>query len=136
MIMNGHTYKIISNQIGTPERVVDALTGRTVEELNFDEFGIAKEHEGRSVLPFGFAGGLYDNDTHLTHFGARDYDSEPGRFVSKAPVVFGCGQTKLYAYVLNDPINLIDRLISVDNYVQNQINQINNKCRWFYKGGL
>jgi len=29
--------------------------------------------------PFGFAGGLYDRDTNLVRFGARDYDPETGR---------------------------------------------------------
>lgn len=29
--------------------------------------------------PFGFAGGLYDRDTRLVPFGARDYDPETGR---------------------------------------------------------
>ena len=33
--------------------------------------------------PFGFAGGLYDPDTGLVRFGARDYDAETGRWTSK-----------------------------------------------------
>ncbi len=32
-----------------------------------------------SFQPFGFAGGLYDLDTKLTRFGARDYDAETSR---------------------------------------------------------
>ncbi len=31
--------------------------------------------------PFGFAGGLYDADTGLVRFGARDYDPETGQYV-------------------------------------------------------
>lgn len=27
--------------------------------------------------PFGFTGGLYDQDTKLTHFGAREYGLKP-----------------------------------------------------------
>ena len=59
-------------------------------------------------LPFGFAGGLYDQDTNLVHFGARDYDPEVGRWITKDPIGFGDGDTNLYGYVAGDPINHID----------------------------
>lgn len=58
--------------------------------------------------PFGFAGCLYDVDTKLCHFGARDYDASTGRWLSKDPVLFKGGDANLYGYVLQDPINLID----------------------------
>jgi len=38
----------------------------------------------------------------------RDYDPETGRWVSKDPIGFAGGDTNLYGYVLNDPINFID----------------------------
>jgi RHS repeat-associated protein len=55
--------------------------------------------------PFGFAGGLYDPDTKLVRFGARDYDAEVGRWTSKDPILFGGGQANLYVYVNGDPVN-------------------------------
>ncbi len=58
--------------------------------------------------PFGFAGGLYDRDTGLTRFGARDYDPTIGRWTDKDPIGFAGGDTNLYAYVANDPINFLD----------------------------
>jgi len=58
--------------------------------------------------PFGFAGGLYDRDTGLVRFGARDYDPEVGRWTSKDPVRFRGGDTSLYGYTLGDPINFGD----------------------------
>jgi RHS repeat-associated protein len=36
------------------------------------------------------------------------YDPDTGRFVSKDPILFGGGDTNLYGYVLNDPVNFID----------------------------
>jgi RHS repeat-associated protein len=60
------------------------------------------------VIPFGFAGGLYDPDPGLVHFGARDYDPMIGRWVSKDPILFAGGQTNIYVYAGNDPINMID----------------------------
>ncbi len=108
MIYEGRKYRVISNHIGTPLAVVDAISGKVIEQLDFDEFGILKEREGKSLLPFGFAGGLLDQDTKLTHFGARDYDAETGRWVSKDPILFGGGSTNLYSYVMSDSVNLTD----------------------------
>ena len=51
---------------------------------------------------------IYDGDTGLVRFGARDYDPGVGRFTTKDPIGFAGGDPNLYAYVLNDPINLID----------------------------
>jgi len=58
--------------------------------------------------PFGFAGGIYDQHTKLTRFGARDYDAVTGRWTAKDPIRFSGGDTNLYGYVLNDPVNFID----------------------------
>jgi RHS repeat-associated protein len=58
--------------------------------------------------PFGFAGGLYDRDTGLVRFGARDYDPETGRWTAKDPILFEGGDANLYGYVQNDPVNWRD----------------------------
>ncbi|MDQ6802628.1 MAG: RHS repeat-associated core domain-containing protein [Acidobacteriota bacterium] len=58
--------------------------------------------------PFGFAGGIYDTDTKLLHCAAREYDAETGRWTRPDPALFGGGDSNLYAYVLNDPVNLSD----------------------------
>ena len=55
-----------------------------------------------------FAGGLYDQHTKLTRFGARDYDAFTGRWTSKDPIGFAGGDVNLYGYVLNDPVNWVD----------------------------
>jgi uncharacterized protein RhaS with RHS repeats len=41
-------------------------------------------------------------------FGARDYDAETGRWTAKDPILFAGGDTNLYGYVLNDPVNWVD----------------------------
>jgi RHS repeat-associated protein len=58
--------------------------------------------------PFGFAGGLYDDDTGLVRFGARDYDAYSGRWTAKDPILFHGGDANLYQYALGDPVNRID----------------------------
>jgi uncharacterized protein RhaS with RHS repeats len=41
-------------------------------------------------------------------FGARDYDPETGRWTAKDPIGFAGGDSNLYGYVVNDPINSVD----------------------------
>ena len=41
-------------------------------------------------------------------FGVRDYDAEVGRWTAVDPILFAGGDTNLYGYVLNDPVNLFD----------------------------
>jgi RHS repeat-associated protein len=76
--------------------------------MNYDAFGNVIEDSNLGFQPFGFAGGIYDLDTKLTRFGARDYNTETGRWTAKDPILFAGGSTNLYGYVVNDPVNFID----------------------------
>ncbi len=62
-IVNGKKLKIISDQVGTPRLIVDSTSGQVVERLESDEFGIPENGKFSAVIPFGFAGGLVDQDT-------------------------------------------------------------------------
>jgi uncharacterized protein RhaS with RHS repeats len=44
----------------------------------------------------------------LVRFGARDYDPYTGRWTARDPILFAGGQSNLYAYVNNDPVNGVD----------------------------
>jgi hypothetical protein len=46
------------------------------QRLGYDEFGNVLKNTNLGFQPFGFAGGLYDPDTKLVRFVARDYDAE------------------------------------------------------------
>jgi len=76
--------------------------------MDYDAFGRVLLDTNPGFQPFGFAGGLYDPDTGLTRFGARDYDADAGRWTAKDPIGFRGGDTNLYAYVSNDPVNWKD----------------------------
>ncbi|MDG0816248.1 RHS repeat protein [Bdellovibrio svalbardensis] len=105
---NGRQYRIISDQVGTPKMIVDSSNGQVVESFNCDEFGVSQDGKVSNIIPFGFAGGLYDADTGLVRFGARDYSPVAGKWTTTDPLRFNGGDTNLYGYVLNDPINKID----------------------------
>lgn len=108
MISGGSSYRIISNHLGSPIKVVNSATGAIVQEISYDAWGNILTDSNPGFQPFGFAGGHYDQATGLTRFGYRDYDAEIGRWTSKDPIKFNAGDTNLFGYVLNDPINYFD----------------------------
>jgi RHS repeat-associated protein len=108
MVTGGATYQIFTDHLGSPRLVVDSTTGQIAERIDYDEFGNVTNDTNPGFQPFGFAGGLYDQDTKLVHFDARDYDPTIGRWTSKDPILFNAGDTNLYGYVLNDPVNMED----------------------------
>ena len=108
MTKNGISYYLLFDQVGTIKSVVDA-TGSAVKRIEYDFFGnVIADSNPTFGMPFGFAGGLFDRDTILVLFGYRDYDPAIGRWVAKDPIDFAGGDTNLYGYVQNDPINFID----------------------------
>jgi RHS repeat-associated protein len=108
LIKGGVTYRIISDHLGSPRLVVDVTSGAIVQRLDYDEFGNVILDTNPGFQPFGFAGGIYDRDTGLVRHGARDYDPETGRWTARDPILFDGGETNLYGYVENDPINATD----------------------------
>jgi RHS repeat-associated protein len=108
IIKGGEKYKIITDHLGSIRYVVRVSDGAVVEEMEYDSFGNVLYDLNPGFIPFGFAGGIYDKDTGLVRFGARDYDPEIGRWTSKDPLRFYSGDENLYTYVFNDPINYSD----------------------------
>ena len=80
-----------------------------VKEITYDTYGnILRDTNPSFKVPFGFAGGLYDSDTRLTHFGYREYDAYTGKWTAKDPIGFAGGDSNLYGYVLGDPVGFVD----------------------------
>ena len=108
MTRNGGRYCLAYDQVGSL-RVVADDSGTVVKRVDYDTFGnIITDSDPAFGVPFGFAGGLFDPDTGLVHFGYRDYDPDTGRWTAKDPILFAGGETNLYGYVLNDPVNWVD----------------------------
>ncbi|MCC6554189.1 MAG: RHS repeat-associated core domain-containing protein, partial [Polyangiaceae bacterium] len=105
MIKGGATYRIITDRLGSVRLVIDAATGAVAQRIDYDEFGRVLLDTSPGFQPFGFAGGLYDPETGLVRFGARDYEAEIGRWTAKDPLLFGGGDSNLYVYAGNDPVN-------------------------------
>jgi RHS repeat-associated protein len=99
--------------------------------------------------PLGFASGLYDFDTKLYRFGARDYDPVIGRWLQRDPIKFDGGTTNLYEYCGNDSVNCVDSsglagnppppsnqlpITTCDPY--NDANCVPDWCEWMPESGL
>ncbi len=109
MTKAGVRYYPAYDQIGTLKAVADA-SGTVLLKRQYDSFGniLSEQSTLPFEVPFGFAGGLHDRDTGLVRFGYRDYDPETGRWTAKDPILFAGGDTDLYGYCLNDPVNFVD----------------------------
>jgi RHS repeat-associated protein len=88
--------------------VVDTADGTIVQEMRYDAWGNVTYDSSPGFQPFGFAGGLYDPQTRLVRFGARDYDASIGRWMGKDPELFTGGDANLYGYVAESPTTLTD----------------------------
>ncbi|HTQ05747.1 MAG TPA: RHS repeat-associated core domain-containing protein, partial [Polyangiaceae bacterium] len=103
----GATYRVISDQLGSPRYVVNVANASDVPfTATYTSFGVVTG-TGLDWMPFGFAGGIYDGDSGVIRYGRRDFDPTIGRWVSKEPLRFRAGKN-FYVYAFNDPINLFD----------------------------
>ena len=110
MMRDGVLYRIITDQLGSPRLVLNMTDGSVAEEIDYDEFGNITKDTSPGFQPFGFAGGLYDPDIELVAFAARDYDPRTGCWSAKDPTLFAGGETSLYGYADEDPVNYVDSL--------------------------
>ncbi len=102
------TYYLTYDQVGSLRIVADSA-GNVAKRIDYDSFGNIIDDTNPSFdMLFGFAGGLHDRDTGLVRFGFRDFDTDIGRWTAKDPILFAGGDTDLYGYCVNDPINLVD----------------------------
>jgi RHS repeat-associated protein len=108
MTQGGTTYYFAYDQVGSLRLITDNA-GNSIKRVDYDSFGnIISGSNPSFAIPFGFAGGLHDPDTKLVRFGYRDYMPEIGKWTAKDPILFAGGDSNLYGYVQNDPVNFVD----------------------------
>ena len=108
MVTADGVYRYITDHNGSVRLLVNAADGTIAQRLDYDTWGNVLFDSNSGFQPFGFAGGHYDPDTKLVRFGGRDYDPETGRWTTQDPIGHSGGDSNLYAYVYNDPVNEID----------------------------
>ncbi len=97
---------VLADGLGTTRATVDgsqAVTGT----LTTEAFGNPVAQWGSSANPYRFAGAWGyrdDGDAGLLHVGARYYDPQVGRFISRDAVL----SEHPYLYCEDDPVNAVD----------------------------
>ena len=108
VVKGNETYQLITDHLGSVRLVVNATTGAIAQRLTYDPWGVVIENTNPGFQPFAFAGGLYDEQTGLIRFGARDYDAHVGRWTTKDPAGILAAELNAFAYAAHDPVNSID----------------------------
>ncbi|GAA4635358.1 RHS repeat-associated core domain-containing protein [Actinoallomurus vinaceus] len=101
---------LADDQHGTATRVIDSETNQVTKRY-FTPFGGqrgAKPTEWPGER--GYLGGTTDSTLGTTHLGAREYDTDNGRFLSVDPVIDSSDpqQMNAYSYGENNPETLAD----------------------------
>lgn len=85
LVRGALTYTYVKNHLGSVKLVVDSGSGAVLQQVEYGPWGNVASNTAPDFQPFAFAGGIYDPETDLTHFGYRDYDGECGVWSSKDP---------------------------------------------------
>ncbi|MBL1265290.1 RHS repeat-associated core domain-containing protein [Candidatus Methylomicrobium oryzae] len=107
ILKGGMLYYVNPDQLGAP-RTITKVTGTPVWTWNRDPFGNGQP-TGTLTYHLRLPGQYYDAETGLHHNGFRDYDPTLGRYLQSDPIGLE-GGINTYAYVNNNPVNLIDTL--------------------------
>jgi RHS repeat-associated protein len=99
-------YYIITDHLGTPQQIVDSA-GTVVWHAAYLPFGKAQLVTETITCNLRFPGQYFDAETGLHYNFHRFYNAETGRYMTADPIGLD-GGINLYAYVLNDPVNLVD----------------------------
>lgn len=99
-------YFSINDHLGTPQRLITG-EGTVVWQSAALPFGRTQVQLGTVQNNLRFPGQYFDAETGLHYNWNRYYDPETGRYLSPDPIGLD-GGFNLYAYVENDPVNLVD----------------------------
>lgn len=107
-------YYFYGDHLGSGNVLASTSGGTTVAEYDFFPYGGKRVITSSSIDPhYDFTGKEWDSEDSLNHFLFRDYSPRLGRFMGPDPLQGNIGNPQSlnrYAYVLNNPGNLIDPL--------------------------
>jgi RHS repeat-associated protein len=95
-----------NDHLGTSQKIVDT-SGRVVWSATSDAFGRIQITVAEIENNLRFPGQYYDQETGLHYNWNRYYDPKTGRYLTPDPIGLD-GRSNLFAYVRNNPVNVID----------------------------
>ena len=113
---NGAEYFYLKNAQGDVTGLVNN-SGTQVVAYTYDAWGNPLSTTGTmadtlgKLNPFRYRGYVYDTETGLYYLGSRYYNPETGRFINADGYVStgqGVLEKNMYAYCLNNPVNMFD----------------------------
>ena len=97
-IVNGKTYSIVSDHLGTPTEAYNA-EGEKIWSCQLDIYGKATKFTGdKTFIPFRYQGQYEDVETGLYYNRFRYYSPDSGTYISQDPIGLAGGMF-LYSYV-------------------------------------
>ncbi|MBM7871484.1 RHS repeat-associated protein [Clostridium pascui] len=130
MNLNGVEYYYIRNAQGDITGLFDK-TGKTVVSYRYDSWGQIINIDGElkdtlgKINPYRYRGYRYDDETSLYYLQSRYYNPSWGRFINADGIA---GQTSnllshnMFAYCLNNPVNMVDHYGFLPKRLQTTIN--------------
>ena len=105
--LNSYTYLYDGN--GNVGQMLNSSTGAIEAHYEYDPYGNSVLESGAlaSSNPYRFSTKYLDDEYNLYYYGLRYYDPETGRWINRDPMGEEGGYS-LYAFVQNNPMNLID----------------------------
>lgn len=105
----GTNYYYTRDHLGSLREMTDG-SGNVVAGFSYDPFGRRTKLQGTSPEPsFGYTGMYSHQRSGLNMAVNRAYSADLGRFINRDPIAEE-GGINLFAYVNNDPLNLVDPL--------------------------
>ncbi|CAH2715098.1 hypothetical protein BACCIP111895_02282 [Neobacillus rhizosphaerae] len=113
-----YNYDATGNVLGVDDRV-----GDTVMNYRYDAFGNLFTDMPAPYNATGYTGKNYDPAAGLMDYSARWYSPTIGRFLTEDTVIGDLSNPQSlnrYAYVMNNPVNMVDPSGRVPEWVRNQ----------------
>jgi RHS repeat-associated protein len=105
---NGNVLWALTDHLGSVRDVVDD-SGTVLNHVVYDAFGgVTTQTDESVVFRYGYTAREFDAESGLQYNRARYLDSFTGKFISEDPISFEGGDSNLYRYVENSPINYTD----------------------------
>ncbi|MCA9501056.1 MAG: hypothetical protein KC588_17820 [Nitrospira sp.] len=96
-----------SNHQGSITHLTNS-SGTVANSYVYDSYGRRLNVFESVVQPYSYTGREFDGESGLYYYRARYLDAQTGRFLSEDPIGFDGGDSNLFNYLYNNPLNLED----------------------------